>query len=196
MKIRMIHAVAKIKGRVRDVRFELAPEGEGGSIVIGDVQENELNAIVALLEGGKSSPGELVADPAMTSALAASAPAKPPKAPKGKPAASQGPEAEPPAENAPAATEKPAAAPSSAPAEAKPKTNGAAAAVPPELENARKLRDILAFFMAKGITDKDKLVAECEKVRAGVPILARITNLEERIGRTLEVMDMGEDNAG
>lgn len=196
MKIRMIHAVAKIKGRVRDVRFELAPEGEGGSVIIGDVQENELAGIVALLEGGKAAAGELVADPAMTSALAASSPAKPPKAPKVKPAGSQASQPEAPAESAPAPEEKPAEAPSAPASEAKPKTNGASVAVPSELEGARKLRDILAFFMAKGITEKSKLVEECEKVRAGVPILSRITNLEERIGRTLEVMDMGEDNAG
>ena len=206
MKIRnmSVEMLATIRRRVREVKFQAAAEdakdGETqGQLIVSDVRYEEIPALLALLEGAAmtAKDGELRADPATTAALAAASPAKAPKPAKAKPAPSEDAEAKGEEKAAPAPAAAPAEAESDAPA-AKPaaKANGKASEAPPELVNARKLRDILAYFMKAGITDKDALVAECEKVRVSVPILARIANLDERVGRTLEVMDMGEDNAG
>lgn len=57
-----------------------------------------------------------------------------------------------------------------------------------ELTKATKLRDLLAILMDKGITTNAALIAECERVKADVPLLTRIVNISERVTRTLEVM--------
>lgn len=58
------------------------------------------------------------------------------------------------------------------------------------LASARKLRDVLETLRGQGITDSAALVAECQRLRAEVPILARIAadQLDERVRRTLEGM--------
>lgn len=66
-------------------------------------------------------------------------------------------------------------------------------ALPKKVLEARKLRDVLEYFMdEKSITDTDELKAACVKIKNKVPVLQRIADLESRIDRTLEVMDMGE----
>ncbi len=162
--------------------------------------------------------GTPAVDPATVAAIAKGSPAAAPKAAKGPAAAkaSPGVAAAPAAEPSTTPPIAPATAPSSAaveqdapaatsaavakpPAE-KPKaatpTNGApvpmaAGEVPPEMANARKLKDVLSVLITRGITDKDALKAECARIKNDVPVLSRITNLDERIDRTLEVIDMG-----
>jgi len=58
------------------------------------------------------------------------------------------------------------------------------------LASARKLRDVLEALRGQGITTAEALVAECQRVRAEVPILARIAadQIDERVRRTLEGM--------
>ncbi len=78
----------------------------------------------------------------------------------------------------------------------KPKAKAPAAkpAVAKELLEARKLRDVLAYLMDKeSLTDHDELKARCAAIKESVPCLQRITDLDSRIDRTLEVMDMGDD---
>lgn len=58
------------------------------------------------------------------------------------------------------------------------------------LAGARKLRDVLEALREQGTTTPEALVAECQRLRAEVPILARIAadQLDERVRRTLEGM--------
>jgi len=58
------------------------------------------------------------------------------------------------------------------------------------LTGARKLRDVLEALREQGFTTSEALVAECQRLRAEVPILARIAadQLDERVRRTLEGM--------
>ncbi len=76
----------------------------------------------------------------------------------------------------------------------------AAAELPAVLTEAKKLRDVLSVLMdgdpASGlaaIMDKDALKLRCAEIKDQVPCLARITDLDARIDRTLEVMDMAGD---
>ena len=77
---------------------------------------------------------------------------------------------------------EPAPAPTAAPAPTQAATS--------PLASARKLRDVLEALRAQGIMDSAALVAECQRLRAEVPILARIAadQLDERVRRTLEGM--------
>lgn len=65
--------------------------------------------------------------------------------------------------------------------------------VDPKLISAKKLKDVLAVLMDQGITDVEDLKAECARLKEVVPVLSRIAELDARIDRTLEVMDMGDD---
>lgn len=64
--------------------------------------------------------------------------------------------------------------------------------IPEEIMEAKKLRDVLRELQAQGIKDQDDLKAECKRIQARVPVLSRIGNLEDRITRTLEVMELGD----
>lgn len=74
-----------------------------------------------------------------------------------------------------------------------------AADSPPELPekivNAAKLQDVLRYFIANntgGEKDQAALLALCEQSRDAIPMLGRIKPelLGERIGRTLQIMDV------
>ncbi len=74
---------------------------------------------------------------------------------------------------------------------AKPASN-----LPKELVEARKLRDVLDYLMRVEKLEKDDvdgIKARCAAVKEQIPCLQRIGDLDSRIDRTLEVMDMGED---
>lgn len=72
---------------------------------------------------------------------------------------------------------------------ASPAPEPAQAATSP-LAGARKLRDVLEALREQGMTTPEALVAECQRLRADVPILARIAadQIGERVRRTLEGM--------
>jgi hypothetical protein len=79
-------------------------------------------------------------------------------------------------------------------------TNGTHAPLPQVLLDARKLRDVLSLLMEgdpesgmAAILSPDKLKERCNEIREQVPCLSRITDLDSRIDRTLEVMDMAGD---
>lgn len=61
--------------------------------------------------------------------------------------------------------------------------------VPSELLNARRLRDVLVFFMDRGVVGADAVAAECAKYRDAVPLLKRVSNLSERVRRTYEIIE-------
>ena len=54
-----------------------------------------------------------------------------------------------------------------------------------------KLRDLIQYVVTSGI-DPAGVAAFCESIKDEVPLLQRITNIEERVGRTLEVMGYSE----
>lgn len=58
------------------------------------------------------------------------------------------------------------------------------------LAGCRKLRDVLEALRGQGFTTPEQLVGECQRLRADVPILARIAadQIDERVRRTLEGM--------
>lgn len=63
--------------------------------------------------------------------------------------------------------------------------------LPEAITSAVRLRQILAHLIDNGMTDTEKIVDECQRMRAAVPLLNRIGNLRERVVRSLSVMDMG-----
>lgn len=59
-----------------------------------------------------------------------------------------------------------------------------------KLMNARKLRDVLGCLIDDGVTDPKALLKKCEELKAaGHPVLDKIPDLEERIERTLSIME-------
>jgi hypothetical protein len=62
--------------------------------------------------------------------------------------------------------------------------------LPAELTGAVKLRQILSYLLDNGFKTEQQIVEECTRIRYDVPVLNRIGNLQERITRTLSVMDM------
>lgn len=65
------------------------------------------------------------------------------------------------------------------------------------LRDAKNLRNILVYFETRGVKGVDALVAACAAVQHEVPLLHRITNLEERVRRTYERMEIeGAEGGG
>jgi hypothetical protein len=70
----------------------------------------------------------------------------------------------------------------------KPKTGALDATVLAELKKAARLGEVLGKLIDSGVTSASDLVALCSDIKAEVPVLSRIPDLETRIPRTLEVM--------
>jgi hypothetical protein len=64
--------------------------------------------------------------------------------------------------------------------------------VPEELVTAKRLRQVVAYMLDNGIKKEEDIVAECLRIKDQVPAIQRVSNLPERIGRTLAVMDTGQ----
>lgn len=69
------------------------------------------------------------------------------------------------------------------------KANGKVDATP--LQGMTSLGEIVVHLYEKGTTTPDVLVAECVALKEQVPLLGRITNLEERVRRAYEVKGLG-----
>ena len=68
------------------------------------------------------------------------------------------------------------------------------AGLPEELVSAVRLRSVLGYLLDNGFdADVMSLTMECERIKKQVPVLSRITNLQERISRTISVMDVGQN---
>lgn len=65
--------------------------------------------------------------------------------------------------------------------------------IPAAVLEAKKLGDLLNALIDQGITDADDLKKECARLKPRIPLLQRITDLDGRIDRTLEVIERGED---
>lgn len=55
--------------------------------------------------------------------------------------------------------------------------------VPEELLKAAKLRDVLVYLLEHGCLTSDDLVQRCKSVKDHVPVLQRITDLDDRVKR-------------
>jgi len=92
-------------------------------------------------------------------------------------------------EPAAAAEPSPAVVPESAEVEETPRTeipsNGSA---PEELVTARKLKNVVIYFLDRGTKDPAKIFESCEGWREQVPVLKRATNLKHRIERICEAL--------
>jgi outer membrane biosynthesis protein TonB len=59
-----------------------------------------------------------------------------------------------------------------------------------ELLGAKKLRDIVSILYDEGFKTPEDMVARCQEIAPKLPVIKRIKNLDERITRAMEVMDM------
>jgi hypothetical protein len=64
----------------------------------------------------------------------------------------------------------------------------ASAGIAEELIHATKLLMVLNHLQDKGFKGLEALTAECERLKPDVPLLSRIPNMKDRVGRTLEAM--------
>jgi hypothetical protein len=62
-----------------------------------------------------------------------------------------------------------------------------------DLKAVRRLRDVLAILETVGAKGPDQLVEGCKAIKEDVPLLSRISNLDERVRRTYEVMASEND---
>jgi len=62
--------------------------------------------------------------------------------------------------------------------------------LPDEVVAAVRLRQVLSYMLDNGFSSEETIVAECLRIKEGVPVLRTIVNLEERVQRTLSVMDV------
>lgn len=60
--------------------------------------------------------------------------------------------------------------------------------VPLDLVNATSLREVLAYYYARGVTEEHEFIARCVAIKPHVGVIQRIINLEERIRRALPLM--------
>jgi hypothetical protein len=63
-----------------------------------------------------------------------------------------------------------------------------AVAMQADMKAATKLRDIVLLLQENGVTVIEDMVAECERVKADIPLLKAIPNLSDRIGRTIQYL--------
>jgi hypothetical protein len=74
----------------------------------------------------------------------------------------------------------------------KPDVGDVAAAITVEaLSEQTTIRGVLKAFIAAGITNPEEIIATCKSMRVKVPVLARVTNIEERVARSLEALQGG-----
>jgi hypothetical protein len=57
-----------------------------------------------------------------------------------------------------------------------------------DLSAAKRLADVISALQEQGITDAEALIAECERLRPEVPLLARIPDMRDRVERTLATL--------
>ncbi len=67
---------------------------------------------------------------------------------------------------------------------------GGEGSLPEEVVTAVRVRQVLNYLMDKGFKDEAAIVAWCADNKDDVPVLSRIANLDERIKRTLSVMQI------
>jgi hypothetical protein len=75
--------------------------------------------------------------------------------------------------------------------EAKPETNVVKLEkrLPAELIGTSKVKDVVVYVVGQGAKTKEEVVAACSALRSKIPCLAKVTNLDERVGRILETLN-------
>lgn len=67
-----------------------------------------------------------------------------------------------------------------------------ASSAPADLVAATSFRQVMTWMLGQGIKTKEEITAKCEELREQVPAIARLSgDLAERVGRALEVIQMG-----
>lgn len=56
------------------------------------------------------------------------------------------------------------------------------------LQDARRLREVVQHVMECGYSDKDEVVEVCEAIQDEVPLLQRVANIPERVGKAYDLI--------
>lgn len=67
--------------------------------------------------------------------------------------------------------------------------------LPPEIVGAKQIRDVVRYLRdVAGLKDVEKLVKQCEKLKDRVPLLAKVTNLDNRVRSTVARLEAEADD--
>lgn len=69
-------------------------------------------------------------------------------------------------------------------------SDDAAGLLPEELRKTDKLRDVLTWAFENGARTTADIVAKCKEVTPHIPLLARVSNLEDRVKRAVIVLGL------
>jgi len=56
------------------------------------------------------------------------------------------------------------------------------------LQNARRLREVVQHILDQGFEDQDEIVAVCEEIKDEVPLLQRVQNIPDRVGKAYNML--------
>jgi hypothetical protein len=108
--------------------------------------------------------------------------AKDPEPAKEEPKAEAAPEPKP-AKEEPKAVTKAAKAKPEEPTDAGPE-------LPDNIKNTNSMRDLLTYLADHGVDSADAMVATCTVLKKDVPILSKVPNVDERVRRALDVLNL------
>lgn len=60
--------------------------------------------------------------------------------------------------------------------------------LPVAVENARRMADVLNYYLGRGMTDPNQLAEECEKLKSRVACLSRVHDFPKQVAQTLKAM--------
>lgn len=63
-------------------------------------------------------------------------------------------------------------------------------ALPLELLQARRVRQVVAYLVEHGMQKQEDIVRECERIKSQIPALALVRDMADRVGRVLPLMDL------
>jgi len=58
----------------------------------------------------------------------------------------------------------------------------------PELQEAVRLRQVVSHLMEIGFSSKEEVVAICEEIKDDVPLLTRVANVPDRVGKAYAML--------
>jgi hypothetical protein len=70
-------------------------------------------------------------------------------------------------------------------------STGEAGDVPDGVRKAGRMLDVVNWCIERGIKEPGAIVAECERLRSAVPFLGRVSDMENRVKRTLAAFHAG-----
>ena len=62
--------------------------------------------------------------------------------------------------------------------------------LPDEVKNTSSMRDLLNYLAEHGVKDADTMVATCTAMKASVPILSKVPDVDARVRRAVEVLGL------